>query len=138
MVEGPLVHGIPALQPTGKRIIAWGQYGGLSIALGQTPIELTASYHSKPGAKATYRTKSLLEVESYLSTDICDEEQVFRELLGCAKRIADGMDKLHDRINPVSIEIVDAAAELAKVRQQIEAKRARMPQAESRTDEKSL
>ncbi|MDI6797038.1 MAG: hypothetical protein QMD09_08835, partial [Desulfatibacillaceae bacterium] len=29
MVDGPLIQGIPFLPPNGKRVIRWGQLGGL-------------------------------------------------------------------------------------------------------------
>jgi hypothetical protein len=31
---GPLVTGIPALAPGGRRILTWGQYGGLKKVIG--------------------------------------------------------------------------------------------------------
>ena len=41
MTEGPLVRGIPFLPPGGRRVVTWGQYGGLRKALGDRAVSVT-------------------------------------------------------------------------------------------------
>jgi hypothetical protein len=66
MTAGPLIDGIPALGPGDRRDITWGQFGGLSKALGKEPIILEFSYSS--GKRRTSGTAQL-EVGSYAGTD---------------------------------------------------------------------
>ena len=55
MKSGPLVTGIPALGPGAKRVITWGQYGGLEKGIGGEVINITIRFKSKkpilPGYK---------------------------------------------------------------------------------------
>ena len=37
---GPLINGIPALGPGSKRIITWGQYGGLKKGFGDGDVKI--------------------------------------------------------------------------------------------------
>ncbi len=48
MVDGPLVDGVPSLKAGEKRVITWGQYGGLKKGLGDDFLEVTANYSIKP------------------------------------------------------------------------------------------
>lgn len=66
MVDGPFVGGIPSLGPGDSRIITWGQYGGLSVALGGKPIQVSYTY--KHGRREL-TGEAILEVESYINTD---------------------------------------------------------------------
>jgi len=66
MQEGPLIEGIPALGPGDRRVITWGQFGGLTKALGAESIILDYTYRS---GKRLIRGQSKLEVRSYLGTD---------------------------------------------------------------------
>jgi len=68
-MKGPLVDGIPALGPNDSRQITWGQYGGLSQAIGPEPIRLEYTY-TYQGRK--YEGGTQLEVESYLGTDAAE------------------------------------------------------------------
>jgi len=47
MSDGPLITGIPALGTGAKRIITWGQYGGLEKGIGSDPINITIKFKSK-------------------------------------------------------------------------------------------
>lgn len=66
MNSGPLVSGIPALGPNDNRSISWGQYGGLSKAIGNEPIFVRYTYSQ---GKRTFSGETRLDVESYLGTD---------------------------------------------------------------------
>jgi len=66
MTKGPFVHGIPSLAPGDTRVITWGQYGGLSAVIGDTPIELTFTY--RQGSR-TLSGAASLEVSSFGNTD---------------------------------------------------------------------
>ena len=66
MSDGPLVSGIPALGPGDSRITVWGQYAGLSHALGKSPIVIEYEYRN---GRNTYKKEARLEVESYRNTD---------------------------------------------------------------------
>jgi hypothetical protein len=42
--KGPLFTGIPSLGPNAKRIITWGQYGGIHMALGDGVVNVTVRF----------------------------------------------------------------------------------------------
>ena len=48
MADGPLIDGIPSLKPGEKRVMTWGQYGGLKKGLGDDFLEITSTYSNKP------------------------------------------------------------------------------------------
>lgn len=86
MSSGPLIEGIPALAPGETRQITWGQYGGLSKALGDQPIDVISRFRSQDGG--SHSVHSVLEVRSFAKTSAVDTDgarQAAREL----KRIAD-------------------------------------------------
>jgi len=66
MQEGPLIDGIPSLGPGDRRVITWGQFGGLMKAIGEDSIILDYTYRS---GKRLIKGQSKLEVKSYLGTD---------------------------------------------------------------------
>ncbi len=70
MHEGPLIEGIPALGPRDRRVITWGQFGGLTKALGEDSIILDYTYRS---GKRLIKAQSKLEVRSYLGTDASEK-----------------------------------------------------------------
>lgn len=73
MREGPLVTGIPSLGPGDSRVITWGQYGGLSKALGSVPIVLDYTYRHE---RRTIQGQAKLEVLSYAATDASEKPMV--------------------------------------------------------------
>lgn len=73
MDSGPLVSGIPALGPNDSRTITWGQYGGLSKAIGAEPIFVSYTYSQ---GKRTFSGETRLEVESYRGTDASETPSV--------------------------------------------------------------
>ena len=66
MDSGPIVNGIPALGPGDSRVISWGQFDGLTKAIGDDPITLDYTYNTR---ERTVHERSRLEVASYMGTD---------------------------------------------------------------------
>ncbi len=90
MNDGPLIEGIPALGPGDFREITWGQFGGLSEALGGDPIVLDYTYSS---GKKNIKGCAKLEVRSFLGTNASEKPVVIivktlKELSGSTSRIA--------------------------------------------------
>lgn len=76
MQSGPLISGIPFFPPGGKRVITWGQYGGLSKALAGETILVTAtfsSHHIGLPWKLTHTATFPLEIASFAETDASDQ-----------------------------------------------------------------
>jgi len=95
MISGPLVSGIPFLPPDGKRIITWGQYGGLFSAIGDNHLLVTARYKSEHFGipwKIRHRQISTLEIASFKGTDASDKnhhKQIVAQLAAIEKAIKD-------------------------------------------------
>ncbi len=73
MVNGPLIKGIPALGPGDRRVLNWGQYGGLSSALANEPIRVEIDY--RHGRRRLHGV-TYLDVESYAATDVSEPPNV--------------------------------------------------------------
>jgi hypothetical protein len=79
MDTGPLFTGIPVLAPGEKRVISWGQFGGLMDHLGRDPVRVTTSFYRKNQSNRTdspRTTVSFLEVASFETTDASDPPDV--------------------------------------------------------------
>jgi len=95
MNAGPLITGIPALGPGAKRIIVWGQFGGLHKALGDKSIDI--SVHFKRESNFPFSPKKLcvvcpIDVKSFEYTDASDhnwDKKAVEQL----ERIADKLEK---------------------------------------------
>lgn len=93
MVSGPLASGIPFLPPDGKRVITWGQYGGLFSAIGDNHLLVTARYKSQHFGipwKIRHRQTSTIEIASFKGTDASDKnyhKQIVAQLTAIAKAI---------------------------------------------------
>lgn len=75
MTNGPLISGIPTLAAGEKRIITWGQYGGLKIGLGDEVLNIKATYYSRPPLylkRQRHETTSGLDIRSFEGTDASD------------------------------------------------------------------
>ena len=93
MREGPLVHGIPFLPPGGKRVITWGQYGGILKGLDGRTMEVRIEFDSKRRLRRGYRpheTSCPLEILSFEATDASDRNW--------DKKIAGNLEKLKNSI----------------------------------------
>lgn len=73
MNDGPLVEGIPALAPGDYREIDWGQYGGLSKAVGDQPVTLDYTYRA---GKRIVPGRAQLDVLSFLGTNANEKPPV--------------------------------------------------------------
>ncbi|NKW88866.1 hypothetical protein HGG65_04530 [Alteromonadaceae bacterium A_SAG4] len=72
MMDGPLINGIPSFGPGEKRIITWGQYGGLKAGLGDEVLDISAVYFSSPPLmvkKQKHQTTSRVDIRSFEGTD---------------------------------------------------------------------
>jgi hypothetical protein len=103
MDSGPLITGIPFLPPGGRRTITWGQYGGLTKALGTETIWVTAKYRSHHIGipwRIRHTSKCPLEVVSFERTDASD-----RNYIG---KVANGVEALTKSVDKVSAAITKA------------------------------
>lgn len=101
MDNGILINGITSFLPGEKRIITWGQYGGLKRGLGDGLLDITATYSSKPPLriwKAKHRSVSQIDIRSFEGTDGSDKnwEKKSAEQL---QRIADTLSQLAKPLN---------------------------------------
>jgi hypothetical protein len=93
---GPLSTGIPALGPGSKRVMVWGQYGGLARAIQQRSIDVKVSYRGSgflTFSPSEHTTVCPLEVRSYASTDATDPDGA-RQTAKQLKRIADELEQV--------------------------------------------
>lgn len=76
MQRGPIIHGIAFLHPSERRVVTWGQYGGIKKGLEGIPIDVTATYFSSPALKLIRKkhvTQSTIDIESFEGTDASDD-----------------------------------------------------------------
>lgn len=98
MQEGPLITGIPALGPGARRVITWGQYGGLHKGLGDEVVDVTIRYRGEPFVflrGQDYETVCPLEVKSFEHTSSPDhnwDKKAAEQL----ERIAKALEKVTD------------------------------------------
>ena len=95
MSDGPLITGIPALGTGAKRIITWGQYGGLEKGIGSDPINITIKFKSKkpilPGYKWHERVCPI-DIKSFEDTDASDSNWE-KKSSDALERIAKAIEK---------------------------------------------
>ena len=93
MDRGPLITGIPCFGPGSKRIITWGQYGGIFKGIGEKAIDVTATFYSQPSLalfKRRHETLSRLDIKSFEYTDSSDhnwDKKMVEELKTIASEI---------------------------------------------------
>ncbi len=98
MKDGPLVYGIPAFTAGEKRIITWGQFGGLQKGLGEDVLEITATYKSYPALRFTpkkHNTTSYIDIKSFKGTDSSDNNWG-KKAAEQLERIPNNLAKLKD------------------------------------------
>ena len=110
MIDGPLINGIPALGPGAKRIISWGQYGGLIKGIQEDAIEIAISFEADRkfmllGPKK-FRSKCLIDVKSFEGTDASDHnwDEKSAEAL---KQVATILEQASSGFKAIKIEIVE-------------------------------
>jgi hypothetical protein len=91
MKNGPIITGIPALGPGAKRIITWGQYGGLQKGIGDDIINVKIFFKAKKliffGYKKILNTCPL-DIKSFEGIDAHDtnwDKKTFEQLKNIAK-----------------------------------------------------
>jgi len=91
------VHGIPSLPPGGKRVVTWGQYGGLFNALGGSSKDIVIRFRSKRrlfGGSKTHENTCSIDIRSFEATDASDRNW--------NKQVAENVDKLRQAIESES------------------------------------
>ncbi len=88
MQSGPLFSGIPALGVGERRVLNWGQYGGLRAALGEGVVQCNASYRDSGGRQ--HGSTSILDICSFEGVDCTTRPHV--KLADNIERIAKTLD----------------------------------------------
>lgn len=100
MTDGPLVTGIPFLPPDSKRVITWGQFGGLYRALGDDVVSVCAIYKSRHFGiprKIRIEQTSAVEIRSFKGTDGSNKNY--------EKQIADNIKELSKGVGQIAKKI---------------------------------
>ena len=98
MDRGPLFTGIPALGPGAKRIITWGQYGGLHKALGDSTLDVVIRFTGKSlFFQSKYEVVCPLDIKSFEYTDDSPSNE--------NKRIADELKRIAGVLERKSISV---------------------------------
>ena len=120
MDRGPLITGIPLLAPGDRRVITWGQYGGLSDAIGRSSIAVEASYTRSLGGRRRRRKTYSLEVASFESTDASTPPEVsqVRELERIRAMLESGRTHLGTIANVISRPEIEAMITRVREREQ--------------------
>lgn len=96
MDEGPLITGISSLGPGSKRVITWGQFGGLHKALGDKPVDVTVHFDRDscvPFSCKKFSVVCPVDIKSFEHTDASDhnwDKKAANEL----ERIAKALEKI--------------------------------------------
>ena len=96
MTVGPLVTGIPSFGPGARRIITWGQYGGIHKGIGDSVLDVTAKYRGQRSIlyfRRRHKTVSRIDIKSFEYTDASDHNW--------DKKIAESLKKISDAITPL-------------------------------------
>lgn len=110
MTSGPLIKGIPALGPGARRVITWGQYGGLYKALGDETIDVRVRFRGDPvgifGA-THHEVLSHLDVLSFEGTDASDRNWA-KQTATQIRRLAETLDKAASGFRPLKVEVTQS------------------------------
>jgi hypothetical protein len=102
MDKGPLIRGIPFLPPGGKRVVTWGQYGGLRHALGDAAITVTIEYSGQHLVLPwPHRLKGscLLEVLSFEANDASDRNYP-KQIANNVERVGKALENIARQMPP--------------------------------------
>ena len=106
MDEGPILTGVPYLAPGARRVINWGQYGGLKKWFEGSTIDVQVSFERCdpiPLLRKRITNVSTLDVASFGPTDASDsnwDKKVAKELEGLnaqMKRLVTAVEGLNRR-----------------------------------------
>lgn len=109
MDYGPLINGIPALGPGSKRIITWGQYGGLKKGIGDDVVEITATYKSDAPLgmfKRCHKSVCPVDIKSFAGTDVSDKNWD-KKTADQLEKIAKTLDQAASGFRSLKIEITE-------------------------------
>ena len=98
MNEGPLVTGIPSFGPGSRRVITWGQYGGIHKGIGDSSIDVTARFFGRRflgSSRRKYQSTSRVDIKSFAGTDISDHNWD-KKLAESLREIADAVSSLSE------------------------------------------
>lgn len=96
MAAGPLVTGIPSLGPGAKRVMTWGQYGGIHKGIGDSVLDVTAKYRGQRSIlyfRRRHKTVSRIDIKSFEHTDVSDHNWD-KKTAESLKKIADAITSL--------------------------------------------
>ena len=117
MHDGPLVSGIPYLAPGERRVIEWGQFGGLMAAIGEDYVGVTAIYSH--GAEKI-QTHSRIEVKSFLGTpannsNARDAVRELEKIAEASKRMSRAVESIsaHLRVSDKDVRTAGALTRVA-------------------------
>lgn len=98
MQDGPIIEGIPALEPNGIRIIDWGQYGGLTKALNGESADVKITYRHEKRILHGYGT---LNIRSFctVSANKPPLVKIADELASMKKDI----QRISERLHPLEV-----------------------------------
>lgn len=86
--DGVFNHGIPALAPGERRLLTWGQFGGIRKATEGQPIKVTISYSN---GRTKLRTASVLDIRSFEGNDSSTRDPLLR--------IAQAVEEIQERLD---------------------------------------
>jgi hypothetical protein len=99
MLDGPIIDGIPSFEPGGIRVILWGQYGGLTKALGGIPVSVEISYRH---GRRLMRGVGVLEVGSFVTSSA--NERPIKKIANNLEQINKNIIKIEHRLDPLVIK----------------------------------
>jgi hypothetical protein len=108
MEDGPLIRGISFFAAGEKRVITWGQFGGLRKGLGNDVLDITALYLSYPTLRFSARNHKItsrIDIKSFAGTDASDQnwdKKAAEQLEDISKTLA----KLTDIITAGGVSLV--------------------------------
>lgn len=102
MTQGPLIAGIPALGPGEERVVLWGQFGGIELALDDGPITLRFTY--RQGARS-FNGEAELELASFANTDASEAH------IAVAVRLLDSIAKSVGKIAAAQQKLASAPSD---------------------------
>ncbi len=108
MTSGPLITGIPSLGPGAKRVITWGQYGGLVKGIGDEVIDVEVRYRCKRSILPGYKNKKTVcpvDIRSFAGTDASDQNWD-RKLYEEMKSISDVFQAVGSGQTPIVIRMM--------------------------------
>jgi len=115
MDYGPIINGIPSLGPHSKRIITWGQYGGLKKGIGDEIIDITVTFRSDRMfglGQHSHKVVCPIDIKSFAGTDAAD--------YNWDKKTADHLEKIAKTLENVSSGFRSLKIQLTQEKKSIE------------------